>query len=70
VLEVMQRLRDRTTIFLLQHILEDVQRVSDTVAIMNHGNLVAAAHRGAPGPRGGGRFSLTVRETARRWKTA
>jgi ABC-2 type transport system ATP-binding protein len=43
VLEVMERLRKHTTIFYSTHILEDVQRVSDTVAIMNHGKLIAQA---------------------------
>src|SRR5512147_2180549 len=41
VLEVMSRLRKHTTIFYCTHILDDVQRVSDTVAILNHGELVA-----------------------------
>lgn len=41
VLEVMDRLRKYTTIFYCTHILDDVQRVSDTVAILNHGELVA-----------------------------
>jgi ABC-2 type transport system ATP-binding protein len=43
VLAVMEKLREHTTIFYSTHILEDVQRVSDTVAIMNHGELVAQA---------------------------
>ena len=43
VLEVMERLRKHTTIFYSTHILDDVQRVSDTVAILNHGKLVAQA---------------------------
>ncbi len=43
VLEVMERLRKYTTIFYSTHILEDVQRVSDTVAILNHGQLIAEA---------------------------
>ncbi len=43
VLEVMERLRKYTTIFYSTHILEDVQRVSDTVAILNHGKLIAQA---------------------------
>jgi ABC-2 type transport system ATP-binding protein len=43
VLAVMERLRKYTTIFYSTHILEDVQRVSDTVAILNHGQLVAEA---------------------------
>jgi ABC-2 type transport system ATP-binding protein len=43
VLEVMERLRKHTTIFYSTHILDDVQRVSDTVAILNKGRLVAQA---------------------------
>jgi len=43
VLDVMERLRKYTTIFYSTHILEDVQRVSDSVAILNHGKLVAEA---------------------------
>ncbi len=41
VLEVMERLRKHTTIFYSTHILDDVQRVSDSVAILNRGELVA-----------------------------
>ncbi len=41
VLEVMERLRKHSTIFYSTHILDDVQRVSDTVVILNHGELVA-----------------------------
>jgi ABC-2 type transport system ATP-binding protein len=41
VLQVMERLRKYTTIFYSTHILDDVQQVSDTVAILNHGELVA-----------------------------
>jgi ABC-2 type transport system ATP-binding protein len=43
VLEVMERLRKYTTVFYSTHILDDVQRVSDTVAILNKGRLVAQA---------------------------
>jgi len=43
VLEVMEKLRKYTTIFYSTHILEDVQRVSDTVAILNRGQLIAEA---------------------------
>jgi ABC-2 type transport system ATP-binding protein len=43
VLAVMERLRKHTTVFYSTHILEDVQRVSDSVAILNHGRLVAQA---------------------------
>jgi ABC-2 type transport system ATP-binding protein len=41
VLEVMSGLRKYTTIFYSTHILDDVQRVSDTVVILNKGKLVA-----------------------------
>jgi ABC-2 type transport system ATP-binding protein len=43
VLEVMERLRKHTTIFYSTHILGDVQRVSNTVAILNRGQLIAQA---------------------------
>ena len=45
VLEVMSKLRKYTTIFYSTHILDDVQRVSDTVAILNKGQLVAQGPR-------------------------
>ncbi len=40
VLEVMSRIRKYATIFYCTHILDDAQRVSDQVAIVNHGELV------------------------------
>lgn len=43
VLMIMERLRQRCTIFYSTHILDDVQRVSDSVAILNAGRLVAQA---------------------------
>jgi ABC-2 type transport system ATP-binding protein len=43
VLAVMEMLRKYTTIFYSTHLLDDVQRVSDTVAILNRGRLVAEA---------------------------
>jgi ABC-2 type transport system ATP-binding protein len=42
VLDVMASLREHTTIFYSTHILDDVQRVSDTVAILNRGRLVTS----------------------------
>ena len=42
VLDIMARLKKHTTIFYSTHILDDVQRVSDTVAILNDGQLVAS----------------------------
>jgi len=43
VLEVMSRIRKYATIFYCTHILDDVQRVSDQVAIVNEGELVTQA---------------------------
>ena len=41
VLALLERLRHHTTIFFSTHILDDVQRVSDRVAILNRGHLIA-----------------------------
>jgi ABC-2 type transport system ATP-binding protein len=41
VLRIMERLRERATIFYSTHILDDVQRVSDRVVILNHGRLIS-----------------------------
>jgi len=43
VLEVMSRIRKYASIFYCTHILDDVQRVSDQVAIVNKGELIAQA---------------------------
>lgn len=43
VLEVMSRIRKYATIFYCTHILDDVQRVSDQFAIVNHGELIIQA---------------------------
>ena len=43
VLAVMSRIRKYATIFYCTHILDDVQRVSDTVAIVNEGQLITQA---------------------------
>jgi ABC-2 type transport system ATP-binding protein len=43
VLEIMEKLRAHATVFYSTHILDDVQKVSDTVAILNKGVLVAQA---------------------------
>jgi ABC-2 type transport system ATP-binding protein len=42
VLELMAELKGETTVFYSTHILEDVQRVSDHVAILDRGRLVRA----------------------------
>ena len=43
VLELLKQLRGDTTIFYSTHILDDVQRVSDHVAILDKGRLVVSA---------------------------
>lgn len=43
VLHIIERLRERSTIFYSTHILDDVERVSDMVAIVSQGKLVAQA---------------------------
>ena len=43
VLDLMSELKGETTVFYSTHILDDVQRVSDHVAILDHGRLVKAA---------------------------
>lgn len=42
VLNIMEKLRSQTTIFYSTHILDDVQKISDTVAILNKGVLAAS----------------------------
>jgi ABC-2 type transport system ATP-binding protein len=41
VLDMLISLRGRTTVFFSTHILSDVERVCDTVAILDHGRVVA-----------------------------
>lgn len=43
VLEVMSRIRESATIFYCTHILDDAQRVSDQVAIVDDGELITQA---------------------------
>lgn len=59
VLQIISQLRERTTIFYSTHILDDVQRISDRVAILNKGELVAQAPIGEI--LGGGRSTYTIR---------
>jgi ABC-2 type transport system ATP-binding protein len=42
VLELMESLKGEATVFYSTHILEDVQRISDHVAILDHGRLLRA----------------------------
>ena len=43
VLELIGRLRGEATVFMSTHILTDVERICDRVAILDHGRLVAEA---------------------------
>ena len=62
VLEIMERLRKHTTVFFSTHILDDVQQVSDSVAILNQGQLVAhGSIDELLASRGGVVFSVTMR---------
>ncbi len=63
VLKIMEQLRKESTIFYSTHILDDVQQISDTVAILNKGELITQ------GPienllKGAGEVSYRVRITA------
>jgi ABC-2 type transport system ATP-binding protein len=62
VLAVMERLRKYTTVFYSTHILDDVQRVSDTVAILDRGRLIAEApiHDLLEGDGGSVMYDLTL----------
>jgi ABC-2 type transport system ATP-binding protein len=63
VLAVMEKLRKYTTVFYSTHILEDVQRVSDTVAILDRGKLIAQAAIGdlLAGDTGGAVFTISLK---------
>lgn len=45
VLTLIEHLRERATVFMSSHILSDVERVCDRVAIIDHGQLVVEADR-------------------------
>jgi ABC-2 type transport system ATP-binding protein len=47
VLDFIERLRGQCTVFMSTHILADVERVCDTVGIIDHGRLVTEAPREA-----------------------
>jgi ABC-2 type transport system ATP-binding protein len=64
VLSVMERLRKHTTIFYSTHILDDVQRVSDRVAILNRGKLIAEAPIGELLSGGSTVFTISIRGDA------
>jgi ABC-2 type transport system ATP-binding protein len=45
LLQLIERLRGQCTVFMSTHILADVERVCDTVGIINHGKLVSEARQ-------------------------
>ena len=53
-------LRGRTTVFFSTHILADVERVCDTVAIIDHGRVVTQAGIDELRRRRGGRHRLVM----------
>jgi ABC-2 type transport system ATP-binding protein len=60
VLDMIAALRGRTTVFFSTHILADVERVCDTVAIIDHGHVVQQAGIDELRQRGGGLHRLVV----------
>jgi ABC-2 type transport system ATP-binding protein len=66
VLTLMQQLRGETTVFYSTHILDDVERVADHVAILDGGRLVAAAPtRDLLGRFSRGRLTVVLRGASR-----
>ena len=62
VLNIMEGLREHSTVFYSTHILDDVERVSDTVAILNRGELLAQAPIGELLAGGGGTvYTMTIK---------
>ncbi|HHW82466.1 MAG TPA: ABC transporter ATP-binding protein [Actinomycetales bacterium] len=60
VLELMSTLRDRATVFFSTHVLSDVERVCDRVAVLDHGRVVAADTTAALRERYGGARQLRI----------
>ena len=60
VLDMIASLRGRTTVFFSTHILADVERVCDTVAIIDRGRIVEQAGTDELRRRHGGRTRLRV----------
>jgi ABC-2 type transport system ATP-binding protein len=62
VLNIMEGLREHSTVFYSTHILDDVERVSDTVAILNRGELLAQAPIGELLAGAGGTvYTMTIK---------
>jgi ABC-2 type transport system ATP-binding protein len=69
VLDMVSSLRGRTTVFFSTHILADVERVCDTVAVIAHGRVVAEAGIDELRSRRGGlnRLIVEVDDPQRLW---
>ncbi len=70
VLDMVASLRGRTTVFFSTHILADVERVCDTVAVIVHGKVVAQSGIDELRSRRGGlnRLSIEVDDPRRLWE--
>jgi ABC-2 type transport system ATP-binding protein len=71
VLDMVASLRGRTTVFFSTHILADVERVCDTVAVIARGQVVAQSGIDELRSRRGGlnRLSIEVDDPQRLWET-
>jgi ABC-2 type transport system ATP-binding protein len=45
ILELITKLKGNTTVFMSTHILADIERVCDTVGIINHGQMITVSHQ-------------------------
>jgi ABC-2 type transport system ATP-binding protein len=71
VLSILEQLRATSTVFYSTHILDDVQRVSDTVCILNHGEIVAQGPIGTILDGGtASSYSVEIRGDVERARTA
>ena len=70
VLDMIASLRGRTTVFFSTHILSDVERVCDTVAVIDRGRVVAQSGIDELRSRRGGlnRLSIEVDDPQRLWE--
>ena len=64
VLDIMRQLKGATTVFYSTHILDDVERISDTVAVLHRGQCVAQAPTEELLAGGEGSFTAEVRGNA------
>ncbi len=65
-LELIGRLRGESTVFMSTHILTDVERICDRVAILDRGRLSASSWPATPGPSSSSTRSPARRRPSRR----